>query len=164
MAATDVAGIAEAVQRVEGIGMQTSSVLAKLSKGFADRTTGLESMMMQAAMNAAKTASRDAETQERMEGMAMTNATNMAKFQRGVNEKFEELMQTLVEELASASMGGGASAAPAPAPAVSIASPLVGKARHVLGVCARLGLRMHELMRVGGCLCTGGWCNTGVVR
>ena len=47
--------------------------------------------MMQAAMNAAKTASRDAETQERLEGMSMTNATNMAKFQRGVNEKFEDL-------------------------------------------------------------------------
>ena len=113
--------------------MQTSSVLAKLSKGFADRTTGLESMMMQAAMNAAKTASRDAETQERLEGMSMTNATNMAKFQRGVNEKFEELMQTLVEELASASMGGGASAAPAPAPAVSIASPRRSSASFVIG-------------------------------
>ena len=142
--------------------MQTSSVLAKLSKGFADRTTGLESMMMQAAMNASKTASRDAETQERMEGMAMTNATNMAKFQRGVNEKFEELMQTLVEELASASMGGGASAAPAPAPAVSIASPRRSSASFVIGgvdACAR----MHQLMR-GGWLCAGGWCNAGVVR
>ena len=83
-----------------------------------ERTMGLESMLMQAAMNNAKTASANSETQERLEGMAMTAATEAAKFRRNVNEKFEELMTAMVEEMSSAGMGSFA-AAQAPAPAAA---------------------------------------------
>ena len=115
-AAHDLTEVGEALQRIEGMNMTQASTLAKFSKKMDERTMGLESMLMQAAMNQAKTASGNAETQERLEGMAMTAATEAAKFRRTVNEKFEELMTAMMEEMSGAGIGSFA-AAPAPAPA-----------------------------------------------
>jgi hypothetical protein len=113
--------VGEALQRIEGMNMTQATTLSKFSKKMDERTMGLESMMMQAAMNQSKTASTNAETQERLEGMGMQAATEMAKFKRGVNEKFEELMTAMMEEMAG---GGMFAQAPAPAPAEGGAAPV----------------------------------------
>lgn len=119
-AAQDMSEIGEALQRLEGMGMQHATTLSKFSKTMDERTMGLESMLMQAAMNQAKVASTNAETQERLEGMAMQAATESAKFKRYVNEQFEELMTAMVEEMSGAGIGSfGAAQAPSPAPAAA---------------------------------------------
>jgi hypothetical protein len=115
--------VGEALQRIEGMNMTQATTLSKFSKKMDERTMGLESMMMQAAMNQSKTASTNAETQERLEGMGMQAATEMAKFKRGVNEKFEELMTAMMEEMAGGGMFAQAPA-PAPAPAEGGAAPV----------------------------------------
>jgi Skp family chaperone for outer membrane proteins len=130
-AAQDMTELGETLQRLEGMTMTQAGTLSKFAKKMDERTMGLESMLMQAAMNNSKVASANTETQERLEGMAMTAATEAAKFKRNVNEKFEELMTAMVEEMSGAGIGSfAAAAAPAPAaaPAAADGQVVVGDA------------------------------------